>query len=469
MSRQFKVKTVPSTWLENNGRRLDCTPYVSGAVEAKELLAKFKTSPLKKLTAGHIGGIFNGPQFARNYVEDPKFGVPFLTTASLLQSDISAIPRISTKDARSSKLKFLEIEEGMALITCSGSIGRMTFARKNMQGTWSNQDIMKVVPNREIIDPGYIYAFLSSRFGLPLVLAGTYGAIIQHIEPEHISDLPVPRLGPIEAQSHSLIQRAADLRSEASKAIEASTSGLLKELNLPELEFSDVSQLGWSSVSSADLKRRLDAPYHSPAALEAEAAIKNGRYSCERLSTVTERLFKPPIFKRLWVDDETYGRQFISGTDAYLYQANELRFVSSRTPNFEEFIVKRGWVIFQAAGQIYGLFGRPLFVSGWLEDIFCADDLYRIVPKTEVDGAFIYLFLRTPHGQVLIKRQASGNSIPRVWDPHMAEFELPWPDESVRRQLAGPVIEAHDQIAEALDLERQAVQLVERAIEDGAR
>ena len=49
----------------------------------------------------------------------------------------------------------------------------------------------------------------------------------------------------------------------------------------------------------------------------------------------------------------------------------------------------------------------------------------------------------------------------------MAEFELPWPDESIREQLATPVIEAQDQIAEALVLERQAVQLVERAIEKG--
>ena len=38
MSRKFQVKSVPSTWLENNGRRLDCGPYLSGAIEARELL-----------------------------------------------------------------------------------------------------------------------------------------------------------------------------------------------------------------------------------------------------------------------------------------------------------------------------------------------------------------------------------------------------------------------------------------------
>lgn len=50
MSRKFQIKTVRSTWLENNGRRLDCGPYMSGAVEAKELLKKHTTEALKDLT-----------------------------------------------------------------------------------------------------------------------------------------------------------------------------------------------------------------------------------------------------------------------------------------------------------------------------------------------------------------------------------------------------------------------------------
>lgn len=77
MSRKFRCRAVPSSWLENNGRRLDCGPYMSGAIEAKELLKKIKTESLSSLTSGHCGGIYNGPQFVRNYVDDPAYGVPF--------------------------------------------------------------------------------------------------------------------------------------------------------------------------------------------------------------------------------------------------------------------------------------------------------------------------------------------------------------------------------------------------------
>ena len=89
----------------------------------------------------------------------------------------------------------------------------MAYVRPDMDGMWSfSEHVMNVVPDPDRILPGYLYAFLSSKFGVPLVVGGTYGAIIQHIEPHHIANLPVPRLGEkIETRVHRLIQEAAEL------------------------------------------------------------------------------------------------------------------------------------------------------------------------------------------------------------------------------------------------------------------
>ena len=79
----------------------------------------------------------------------------------------------------------------------------MAYARPDMDGMACSEDVLRVVPDPDRILPGYLYAFLSSKFGVPLVVGGTYGAIIQHIEPHHIANLPVPRLGEeIEARAH---------------------------------------------------------------------------------------------------------------------------------------------------------------------------------------------------------------------------------------------------------------------------
>ena len=144
----MRTKTVPSRWLAETGRRLDPGPYLSGSLEAREILKLLpaKKECLQTLTQGHDGGIYNGPQFSRNYVSSPQHGVPFLGSSSMLLADLSHLPLLRRKDAHSPKLKYLEVTEGMTLISCSGTIGRMVYARPDMVGMWSSQHIMKVVP-----------------------------------------------------------------------------------------------------------------------------------------------------------------------------------------------------------------------------------------------------------------------------------------------------------------------------------
>ncbi len=49
-----KWKAVRAAWLEEGGRRLDCNPYMSGALEARDTLKQLKTRKdlLRNLTAG---------------------------------------------------------------------------------------------------------------------------------------------------------------------------------------------------------------------------------------------------------------------------------------------------------------------------------------------------------------------------------------------------------------------------------
>ena len=103
----------------------------------------------------------------------------------------------------------------------------MVYARPDMDGMSTSQHIMKVLPDPKKAPSGYVFAFLSSRYGVPLITSGTYGSIIQSIEPEHIADLPVPRLGDeIERAAHRLVEEAAELRANASALLATSVCEL---------------------------------------------------------------------------------------------------------------------------------------------------------------------------------------------------------------------------------------------------
>ena len=70
----MKRAVIRSSWMEAYGYRLDCQPYLGGALETKIILERLplKKEPLNSLTAGHNGGIYNGPKFARTYVDSRR-------------------------------------------------------------------------------------------------------------------------------------------------------------------------------------------------------------------------------------------------------------------------------------------------------------------------------------------------------------------------------------------------------------
>src|SRR5439155_941344 len=96
---KMKTSIIRSSWMEGYGYRLDTKPYVSGALEAKVILEQLplRKDPLNTLTKGFEGGIYNGPQFVRNYVESPEQGVPFMTGSTMQLADLSNLPLLSKR------------------------------------------------------------------------------------------------------------------------------------------------------------------------------------------------------------------------------------------------------------------------------------------------------------------------------------------------------------------------------------
>jgi type I restriction enzyme S subunit len=213
---------------------------------------------------------------------------------------------------------------------------------------------------------------------------------------------------------------------------------------------------------------RLEGSYHSPLAREAEAGIRNAECKVLPLHDreVTKKLFKPNIFKRSWVDSSEYGPAFVSGNNIYRMNPAPDRYVSKDSTDIKSYLLKEGMVVFQAAGQLNGLFGWPVLVNSYLEGMFCSDDVFRIVPPSKTDAGFIYAYLRTNYAQRLLKRQAYGYSIPRVVAEHVGQVLIPWPDEQVRHRIGNSVVRAWDEFAKAITVESNAISLVEHAIHE---
>ena len=458
------VKSISSKWFEETGNRLDCNPYMSGAFEARHTLNQLlcECVPLRELTSGYSGGIYNGPVFKRNFVKSKDSGVPFLTSAIMLRFDLRNIPLLSKKDALSRKLSYLELHSGMIMISCSGAIGNMVYVRADMEGYWSCQDQLKLSIDENLIGSGYVYAFLNSKFGMPLITGGTYGAIIQHLEPEHIHDIPVPKLPKsIEHEIDGLVKRASELKTEFIELI--NTSSLKCEELIGWSSIDPVSTETSSVVSSKLLKesKRMDVLYFNPVAQKVKSLVqaKDWKYLDEVSDVV-----KPGMFKRIMSKQEDGGIPFHTGSELFLMDAKPKYFVSAKTSNIGDCILDSHWVLIQGFGQRGGLIARVLLTTDSIKGAAATDLQIQLRLENEYDAAFIFAYLNSQPGYHSLIRLPIGGSIPNLNPKDVSKVEIPWPDNAVRKEIGGLAAKAWKLRDEAERLEKLAISKIEASI-----
>jgi type I restriction enzyme S subunit len=463
------ARIVRSSWLDEGGRRLDCNPYMSGALEARDTLLELsvRKDELRTLTSGHGGGIYNGPMFRRNYVESAEHGVPFLSSGSMMLADQSNLPLLRRKDAESSRLAHLRLMPGTTLISCSGTIGRMCYVRPDMEGVWSSQDVLKVVPDEARIPSGYLYAFLSGKYGVPLVVSGTYGAIIQHIEAEHIAELPVPRFSDdLESKVHSLVDQAAKYRAEASALLRKTTAELLEAANLPTL-LSAASPVPFSTaqVSASLVQPRFDAFFHSEYRSLAVRAIERCGLAVDDVNGVAASVEEPNRFKRIVLDGESGGVPLF-GTSTIYWSDPELSYFLPKKLA-APYVVSRRTVLVPRSGQLSGVIGRPVLPYGDIIGAAVSEDAIRVNCRTEVDAGVLFLFLSSEYGIRQLKARAFGSSIPHLDVRQIGACLVPKLPNDIWEEIGTKGLLVSDLRGRAIVSERRARLLVEEAISEG--
>jgi type I restriction enzyme S subunit len=463
-----KTKLIPSGWLEKEGRRLDCGPYLSGAIEAKLLLQKLPVAKeLHKLTLDGKDGIFHAGRESRTWVENPAYGVPFMSGSDMMLADLSRLPLIANR--RVAAVPRFIVRKSWILITRSGTVGRMIYSRPDMDGYACSEDVLRVLPDSTKVPPGYLYAFLASHYGIPLVVGGTYGAIIQHIEPEHVWDLPVPRLGSDhEKTTHELVQSSAEKRAAARGIMKQATASFYKAFALTS-PVALKNPLNFSSFTTRSSNLgRLDAHFHAPACQQADNELSTC-CSTNRLLNETSRIFTPGIFKRIHVEDAKYGYPYYSGSELFEIVPQPRGYLSRKSPNIDDYIVRTNWLLVQDAGQLGGLIGQTTRVRPAGDSSVVSNHLMRVVPHDPRDSSFLYMVLNSPHGYLAILRHAFGTSIPQLDPVNVGNgVRVPWPGERLRWELGQPISESWSLTDEADRMEAKAVAIVERLIEEAS-
>lgn len=199
--------------------RLDASSYDPKVMGLPQALAErgIAVEPL-----GDLASVTLRNRFERVWALDAEHGVPYLNATDLLSlfsfgrpaADIRYLSHATNYDVDS-----LLVREGWILMTCSGTVGRVFYVGRRLNGWAATHDIIRIVPK----DPemtGYLYAWLSADAARTHIGGRQHGGQITHVTDAHVSALPVPRLDSAEeARVGGRVMAALESRERAIESL----------------------------------------------------------------------------------------------------------------------------------------------------------------------------------------------------------------------------------------------------------
>lgn len=173
-------------------------------------------------------GIFYPGRHTRNYVESSENSVPFYSSSQILQIrpfDLKYQP----KDYKPAQKHY--VYKDWILITRSGSTGRVVIVTETIANTMVSEHVIRVICDKEAIDPYYVYSYLASEsIGKVLLEKGIYASVVDHITPDFVASIPIARLKPERERAIANAMREAEKKRD-----NANTAFLEQEKNLESL------------------------------------------------------------------------------------------------------------------------------------------------------------------------------------------------------------------------------------------
>lgn len=440
---------VKRRWFEDSGIRLDASYHLSeGLLTLRKLKnCPYPTSLLKEETLQ----IFKGGIFRRTYVDSDENGYEFITASEMMKSDISGGKFISKKY---SDIEHLFVEKEWTLVSRSGTLGNTVFTNELFGDKVLTDDLIRIVPNNKKVLSGYLYAYLTSHYGYSLLTQSGYGGVIQHIEPHHIENIPIPILPEATQQKiHNLIVDAAALRVEANKLLREAVE-VFEKYNVEgftKVFSKKVNNIGFSWAS-----------YNNN--IECDK-IENKLEDFLKIGDVATKCFAPPLFKHIYLEKDN-GHPFLTGAELTKFNKKFYRWLSPKgVRDINDYKVKKGTLLLYKSGTTDGgILGNVFIADDILDGVCLSDHVIRIFTGDINMSYWMFAFFKSDAGVKLLQKTATGSMIPFITPERLLELKFPKPDENF--EFVTNRIEKYlEKSVQSQRNENQAIDRIEKAID----
>ena len=365
------------------------------------------------------------PSRLTGIVVSPEYGKPFFTATQVF--DARPFPRKYVAVELISGAKYYFVDEGVILVTRSGSVGHATVSHAIHLGIVISDDLLRVTAvARE--QAGWIYAFLRTPHSRAMCKSAHYGHMIKHLEPSHLNALPVPTVGDNVARDFTRrVARIVERRNEGNRLTLEAEERFEKALGPTRVKVKDWGENGFVvKASRAFLPRRLrlDAAIHNPGVMTIIRHLAKNGQGFTTIPRAGYDVWVPGRYKRTPAADGVIYRD-----SADLLEVSpdlNKRYADCRFGDQFRGRVKSGWILIASSGQVYGIIGSAILATPALDDQVVSNHVIRLAPKNgSVPAGYILTALTHPTlGRPLVKALVFGSSIPEIDSNDLAGLQI---------------------------------------------
>ena len=461
----LKYTSVSLQEVIENKLRLEASAFNLEAKAAKDKILANRHGYVNLWSEnGLVETAFHKPRFKRVYVERKE--IPFFQPSTITEVYPKPSKFISAKTK--TDLNDLKVKKGMLLMTVSGTIGKVAIVGNKLNDQIFSHDLLRLIGKGKY-DTGYIYAYFLTEIGQQILQSNNYGAVIQHIEPEHLQSIIIPNAPEVlKKEIHELVIASYDLRDQSNDLLDQAEKILYKELQLKPIEeleieyFDNAVDLRNYTTKLENLNLRLDCSYHLPIVKLIENEIKRNAKEISTVGKLSKKVILAGVFKRTYVDKEN-GVPFLGGRDITQLNPQTEKYLSktihaSRIK--KELEVFENYVLVSDRGTI----GKTQIVPRHWNSWAVSQNIIKVVTCNNIAG-YLYCFLNSDYGQILIKRETYGSVVDMIDNANVSNICIPLlKDQSKQQKINDLVLEANEIRYQAHMKEQEAIQKMEKLI-----
>lgn len=242
---------------------------------------------------------------------------------------------------------------------------------------------------------------------------------------------------------------------------------LAYELEQPSDVISEIevqeSPIKWCSVTLSDVinrGKRLEASVFDVAARHAWEQIAKGVHGVVHLygdDGLIETAYYPgwmqrSRLKRIYCDKQ-YGEGFyLPSQMTDIYPIPEKYISRLADCDMDELRLKKNTLLLTRSGTI----GNISYVSDTLDGCVFSDDVIRITFKNEYDLGYVYAFLKSKVGNLVLRTNGYGSVITHIEPEHLSEIQVPNAPIELRKEI-------HKLIEQSYSLRDESNKMVDEA------